>query len=218
MTSKVNGSSLIIKRSDDMMSSYFQITKMAQAGCSNTSLKVSWSWLRMVGLCVEVLRQLDHTFNLVLGADQGTRNAPPDLTNDIQALISSLEEHKVYKIILGRVLTGENEPVTDVVAIGLQNLTEGAKNSRSEYNTTFHCLQMRRRMTPMTDLPADSDPLQFEPSIITTESVELCAGTWQASIQLDPNLENLVSAAEKVGNHHLPRTPILLNLKKVPKM
>jgi hypothetical protein len=89
----------------------------------------------MVGPCVEVLRQLDRTFNSVLGADQGTRHAPPDLTNDIQALISSLEEHKVYKIIPGRVLKGENEPVKDVVAIGLQNLTEGAKNPLSECNT-----------------------------------------------------------------------------------
>ena len=36
MTSKVDGSSLIIKRSGDMVSSYFQITKMAQASRSNT--------------------------------------------------------------------------------------------------------------------------------------------------------------------------------------
>ena len=50
----------------------------------------------MVSPCVEVLRELDRTFNSDLGADQGTRHAPHDLTNDIQALISSLEEHRVY--------------------------------------------------------------------------------------------------------------------------
>src|SRR5882762_11892370 len=117
----------------------------------------------MVGPCVEVLRQLDRTFNSVLGADQGTRHAPPDLTNDIQALISSLEEHKVYKIIPGRELTGGSEPVKDVVAIGLKNLTEGAKNPLSEYNTAFRRLQMRRRMTPVTELPTQHP--QLNPTI-----------------------------------------------------
>ena len=106
----------------------------------------------MVSPCVEVLQQLDCTFNLILNADQGTRHAPPDLTNDIQALILSLEEHRVYKIIPGRVLAGGNEPVKDVVAVSLQNLTEGAKNPLSEYNTAFHRLQMQRCMTPMTNL------------------------------------------------------------------
>ena len=110
----------------------------------------------MVSPCVEVLRELDRTFNSDLGADQGTRHTPPDLTNDIQALISSLEEHRVYTIIPGRVLRGEDGPVKDVVAIGLQNLTEGAKNPLSEYNMAFRRLQMRRRMTPTTDLSTES--------------------------------------------------------------
>jgi len=153
----------------------------------------------MVGPCVEVLRQLDRTFNSVLGADQGTRHAPPDLTNDIQALISSLEEHRVYKIIPGRVLTGESEPVKDVVAIGLQNLTEGAKNPLSEYNTAFRRLQMRRRMTPVTELPTQqspgpADPPQFNPTIAgnVVRGPEI-----EASTRLDPStLENPVSASE----------------------
>jgi hypothetical protein len=154
----------------------------------------------MVGPCVEVLRQLDRTFNSVLGADQGTRHAPPDLTNDIQALISSLDEHRVYQIIPGRVLTGENEPVKDVVGIGLQNLTEGAKNPLSEYNTAFRRLQMRRRMTPVTDLPTPgpADLPTFEATVITESDVhgaqaEIGA---QASIRLDSTIENTVSADE----------------------
>ena len=131
----------------------------------------SWPWLGMVSPCVEVLRQLDRTFNSVLGADQGTRHAPPNLTNDIQALISSLEEHRVYKIIPGRILTGESE-VKDIVAIGLHNLTEGTKNPLSEYNTAFRRLQMQRRMTPVTDMPTSAtlqspepDPPQFETNL-----------------------------------------------------
>jgi hypothetical protein len=160
----------------------------------------------MVGPCVEVLRQLDRTFNSVLGADQGTRHAPPDLTNDIQALISSLEEHRVYKIIPGRVLTGENEPVKDVVAIGLQNLTEGAKNPLSEYNTAFRRLQTRRRMTPVTELPTPQSPgpadlPQFETTVIT-ENVDLLVHSPAigASIQSDPTLKNPVSALTEDPN------------------
>ena len=154
----------------------------------------------MVGPCVEVLRQLDRTFNSVLGADQGTRHAPLDLTNDIRALISSLEEHSVYKIIPRRVLTGENESVKDVVAIGLYNLTEGAKNPLSEYNTAFRRLQTRRRMVPVTDLPTPQTPAvpsQFESTIIAeridlgpgrTSDSEFSASASMSSIQLDPTL------------------------------
>lgn len=149
----------------------------------------------MVGPCVEVLRQLDRTFNSVLGADQGTKHAPPDLTNDIQTLISSLDEHRVYKVIPGRVLTGESELVKDVVAIGLQNLTEGTKNPLSEYNTAFRRLQMRRRMTPVTDPPtpglADLPP--FEMTVVAENAVggQAEIGSSNGSI-----LENTVSGDE----------------------
>ena len=172
----------------------------------------SWPWLGMVSPCVEVLRQLDRTFNSVLGADQGTRHAPPDLTNDIQTLISSLEEHKVYRIIPGRVLTGENEPVKDVVAIGLQNLTGGAKNPLSEYNAAFRRLQIRRRMTPVTDLPTLQSTAVSPPSEpkIMAENVDLSPqaeiGT---SIQLDPTPENplAVSASENTDKLSLTEDP-----------
>jgi hypothetical protein len=100
------------------------------------------------------------------------------------------------------------------VAIGLRNLTEGAKNPLSEYNTAFRRLQMRRRMTPTTDLSTEStqqspaDPSQFEPPII--ESVDLASasesetaqiGAPQDSIRLGPStLENPVSALTEDPN------------------
>jgi hypothetical protein len=49
-----------------------------------------------VSPCVEALRRLYKGFNDVLGADQGTQHAPPDLTQDIQELMKSLDDHKVY--------------------------------------------------------------------------------------------------------------------------
>ena len=124
-----------------------------------------------------------------------------------QDMVSSLEQHRVYKIILGRVLTGEGELVKDVVAIGLQNLTEGAKNPLSEYNAAFRRLQMRRRMTPVTDLPTGTpqspgpaNPPQFEAAIIT-EDVDLPGPEIGASILVHPTLD---SAAENTNK--LPLT------------
>ena len=46
----VDGSFLIIKWSGDMVPSYFQITKMAQADCSNTNPYEIWLEWSGVGL------------------------------------------------------------------------------------------------------------------------------------------------------------------------
>ena len=94
-----------------------------------------------------------------MGADQGVRHAPPDLTDDIQSLMDSLDEHKVYQIQKGRVLHDDDEPVPDVVAVGLHKLTEGPLN---EYNAAFHRLQKRRKMKPVSskDIPTSESASQ----------------------------------------------------------
>jgi hypothetical protein len=98
------------------------------------------------------------------------------------------------------------------VAIGLQNLTEGAKNPLSEYNTAFRRLQTRRRMTPVKDLPS----ADHEPSIFS-ESVDLGSeiGTAQGSIrvQSDPTLEITMSAAKNTENLSLTEDPNLIDPK-----
>ena len=114
----------------------------------------------MMSPCVEVLRGLFKSFNDDLGADQGTRHAPPDLTQDIRELMKSLDDHKVYEIQKGRVLK-DDEPVKDVIAVGLHNLTNGTKNPLSEYNEGFKRLQTRRHMQPVTHLvPKPTTPPQ----------------------------------------------------------
>jgi hypothetical protein len=93
--------------------------------------------------------------------------------------------------------------VKDVVAIGLQNLTEGARNPLSEYNTAF-C----RLLTPMTDLPTEPTPggksPQFEPFIAESFNIDLPSRTqyqlWKTQ-----------------KNNHQPMTPILLSLKELLK-
>ena len=61
--------------------------------------------------------------------------------------MDSLDEHKVYQVQKGRVLHDDDEPVPDVIAVGLHKLTEGPLN---EYNTAFHHLQKRRKMKPVS--------------------------------------------------------------------
>jgi len=95
------------------------------------------------------LGDLQKTLNDTLGADQGTKHAPPYLKSDIESLMNSLDEHKIYEVQKGRMLRTD-EIVKDVIVVGLQNLTSGLKNPLSEYNSTVQRLQKRRNMTPVS--------------------------------------------------------------------
>jgi hypothetical protein len=95
------------------------------------------------------LGNLQKTFNDKLGGDQGIKHASPDLTNDIESLMKSLSEYKVYKVQKGRMLRDE-ELAKDVIGVGLQNLLAGEKNPLAEYNAAFRRLQKRRRMKPVS--------------------------------------------------------------------
>ncbi|KAF8867617.1 hypothetical protein BD779DRAFT_1402297, partial [Infundibulicybe gibba] len=109
----------------------------------------SWEWLdSLVGPIVNALRHLANGLHESLGADQGTRHSPPDLKNDIHTLVKSLDEHNVYRVQKGRHLDSDDLPVKDIISIGLQNLTDSAKNPLAEYNEAFLRLQQRRRMQP----------------------------------------------------------------------
>jgi hypothetical protein len=74
------------------------------------------------------------------------KHAPPDLRSDIQSLMNSLDEHKVYQILKGRMLK-DDELAKDVIGVGLQNLTAGEKNPLAEYNGA---LKRLRNMNPVT--------------------------------------------------------------------
>jgi replication-associated recombination protein RarA len=53
---------------------------------------------------IEVLQSIAQNFNDTLGADQGNKHAPPDLTNDIEALMKNLDNNDVYRYQKERVL------------------------------------------------------------------------------------------------------------------
>ena len=80
---------------------------------------------------------------------KGTKHAPPDLEDDIESLMSSLNKHKVYHIQKGQMVK-EEEIVKDVVRVGLQSLTAGEKSPLNEYNAAFRRLQQRWKMSPVS--------------------------------------------------------------------
>jgi len=107
-----------------------------------------WEWLKTISPCVVALGDLQKTLNDTLGGDQGTKHAPPDLKEDIESLMSSLDEHKVYQIEKGWMV--KEEVVKEVVGLGLQNLMAGEKNPLNKYNAAFRRLQIWRKMKPVS--------------------------------------------------------------------
>ncbi|KAF8189330.1 hypothetical protein BJ912DRAFT_967209 [Pholiota molesta] len=119
----------------------------------------SWEWLEIIAPICDALRKLARNFNDMLGTAQGVQHSPPDLTEDIASLMTSLDANDVYRVKKGRVLVDEgDEPVKDFVAAGLQSLEDGPKSPLVEYNAAFRRLQKRRNMSAVSSasLPATS--------------------------------------------------------------
>ena len=65
-------------------------------------------------------------------------------------------------------LDDDDEPIKDVIAVGLQNLVEKSKNPLSDYNEAFRNLQARQRMNPVTPGLAKMEIGATEPTEATT--------------------------------------------------
>ncbi|KAJ7571781.1 hypothetical protein C8J56DRAFT_999383 [Mycena floridula] len=143
----------------------------------------SWEWLEMVSPCINILRQLSTTMNGLLGSYQGTKHKTPDLRHDIEVLMTSLEEHDVYK---------DDPPVKDVLAVGLQALTDSSGNPLDEYNKAFKRLQARRVLKPIIGGP-ESDPISatatdnVAPTILISTTLPESNSGAQSSLQLAEN-------------------------------
>ena len=84
--------------------------------------------------------------------------------------MESLDENNIYRIQKGRVLDEDDEPVKDVIMLGLQNLTEGNKNPLSDYNEAFRNLQARRKMKPV--IPGSAEKETAATKDITSVHIE----------------------------------------------
>lgn len=83
------------------------------------------------------------------GSRQGNRHAPPDLSLDIDELMKSLREHRVYIQEAGRVIEGDKAVAPDVIAKGAEQMLD----SLTEYNALFQRLRERRRLRPLVGDP-----------------------------------------------------------------
>jgi hypothetical protein len=107
----------------------------------------------MVSPCVDVLRGLANRINADLGAAQGKKHTVSDLKKDIDTLMNSLKKHEVYVVKEGRVLDADENPVPDVISVGLASLTHGStSNPLADFNKQFNKVRERRRLMPISSL------------------------------------------------------------------
>lgn len=88
----------------------------------------------MIAPCVHILRQVAHEFHRSLEDRQGTKHSDADLSDNIRALLTSMEEDCVYTMVPGRIFDKEDSPPKDVVSEGYRALAHGPKRSIDEYN------------------------------------------------------------------------------------
>ncbi|KAJ7797568.1 hypothetical protein B0H14DRAFT_3493636 [Mycena olivaceomarginata] len=122
----------------------------------------SWEWLSLISPCVDILRQLATKINNDIA--------------DIDTLITSLTEHKVYVEKEGRVLDADDKPVPDVLSVGMAALTHGGSTTPlSEFNEQFDILRERRRLRPVSDLL----------DLINTLGADICAASLPSALPIN---------------------------------
>lgn len=117
----------------------------------------SWEWLEIIAPCITQLRKLSTQMHETFGTRQGNRHAPPDLSEDIDELMKSLREHRVYTMEGGRIIEGDKAVTPDsVIAKGASQMLD----SLSEYNSLYTRLRERRRLQPLI-----GEPLTFSDQV-----------------------------------------------------
>lgn len=99
----------------------------------------------------------------MLGNYLGSTHTSPDLTMDINKIISSLDSHDVYRLRLGRTFQDEDEPIQDAESTGLYNLMDGNASALREYNESFKSSQETHRQ-PIVSKMASHTTLPKRPS------------------------------------------------------
>lgn len=107
----------------------------------------------MVSPCVDVLRKLARRINGSLGSHQGAKHSAPDLSLDIERLMSSLKSHEVYVQKAGRVLHVNEKPAADILSSGLAMLTHGTSSTPlDEFNDYYKDLRRRWALSSVSEL------------------------------------------------------------------
>lgn len=119
----------------------------------------------MVSPCIELLRRLATQINHDLGSHQGSKHTSPDLTLDIEELMKSLADHRVYTVEAGRIIDDEsdNPCVPNAVGLGWTQLA----GPLADFNTQLRRLQARCRMKPLVGQPYVTSNPEARPSSAT---------------------------------------------------
>ncbi|KAJ7622305.1 hypothetical protein FB45DRAFT_992097 [Roridomyces roridus] len=160
----------------------------------------SWEWLGMVAPCVTALRHLSTSIINILGSDQGTKHAPPDLSTDIELLMDSLAEHDVYQVKGRRFAEGDGSPTPDVIAVGIQQLTDSSSNALTEYNAAFCQLQARRRLRPLVSTWLDSAETSEPASPVHANSTSVAAPSGPVDAATDVEMAVVDSRSDSGGS------------------
>ncbi|KAJ7755035.1 hypothetical protein DFH07DRAFT_868526 [Mycena maculata] len=159
----------------------------------------SWEWLGMVAPCVTALRHLSMSIINILGSDQGTKHAPPDLSIDIKLLMDSLAKHDVYQV-KGRVFAeGDGSPTLDVISVGIQQLTDSSSNLLNEYNEAFIKLQARRRLVPLISSWSESD-IEMHAAVPNPPAPSDLPPPTTSAVTVITNYVNMQDAADGSGS------------------
>ncbi|KAJ6556692.1 hypothetical protein B0H10DRAFT_1930861 [Mycena sp. CBHHK59/15] len=137
----------------------------------------SWDWLAMISPYVDILRSLATRIHTDLGAPckDSARHRGLKMKSSTKWASKSISEHDVYTLQPGRVLDNDEQPVPDILSVGMAALTHGASiTPLAEFNQQFDMLRERRRLTPVADLLPllDSNPAAFN-SISSSADIEL---------------------------------------------
>jgi hypothetical protein len=80
------------------------------------------------------------------------------IDDDIRALVTSLNVHRVYEVVQGRAFDPEDSPPKDVISEGYRVLAHGTKRSIDNYNESFASLQKRFKLAPVSSMLPVSPP------------------------------------------------------------
>lgn len=139
----------------------------------------------MISPCANVLRRVAHEFYNSLGEDQGVKHRVPDLTKDIDILIASILEHKVYEEVPDRTFADDKSSPVDILSKGYGILAHGVpRDSIGEFNAKFIKLQQRAAVQPLVaGPPSDASDSQTPVAVPPGQFVNAHEGNEPGSIQ-----------------------------------
>jgi len=92
--------------------------------------------------------------------------------------MQSLKDHNVYVLKKGHTLDDDDPPVTDIITLGLQQLTDSSKKPLDEYNDAFRQLQTRQKLPLEIPMTIFHNPTILHPTSCHLLPTQMQTTTW----------------------------------------